>query len=175
MAVKIRLRRVGAKKQPAYRVVIADSRAPRDGRFIEIVGNYNPLTHPATVAIDSERALYWLHHGAQPSDIVRKLFVKQGIWAAFTGEAAPLAVEAPAPVAPVVIAEPEPIVEAAPAEAEAPVAEAAPAEAEAPAEEAAPAAEAAPAEETAPAAEETPAEAETPAEETPAEDDAKAE
>ena len=87
MAVKIRLRRIGAKKQPAYRLVVADSRSPRDGRFIEIVGHYNPLDEPSTVVIDSERALHWLRHGAQPTDVVKKMFVKQGIWAEFTGQA----------------------------------------------------------------------------------------
>lgn len=152
MAVKIRLRRVGAKKQPAYRVVVADARAPRDGRFVESIGHYNPLTKTATVAIDTDRALYWLRHGAQPSDVVKKMLVNLGIWAQFTGEEAPI-IKAPVVEAPVVVAP----VEAAPVE-EAPVAEeAAPVEAETPvAEETAPAAEeAAPvAEEAAPAAEE---------------------
>ena len=69
--VKIRLRRTGAKKQPHYRVVVTDSRAPRDGKFIEIIGHYNPRTEPATVEIDAERALYWLSVGAQPSPAVR--------------------------------------------------------------------------------------------------------
>ena len=87
MAVKIRLRRIGAKKQPAYRLVVADSRCPRDGRFIEIVGHYNPLDEPSTVVIDSDRALYWLRHGAQPTDVVKKMLVKKGIWAVFTGQA----------------------------------------------------------------------------------------
>jgi small subunit ribosomal protein S16 len=89
VALKIRLRRVGAKKQPAYRVVIADSRAPRDGRFIEIIGAYNPLTHPSTVSIDSERAIYWMRNGAQPTDVVKRLFVKDGTWSLFTGEPMP--------------------------------------------------------------------------------------
>ena len=89
MAVKMRLRRVGAKKQPAYRIVIADARAPRDGRFIEIVGHYNPLTEPSTVVIKSDRALYWLHKGAQPTEVVRGMLVRKGIWAVFTGAAAP--------------------------------------------------------------------------------------
>ena len=65
--VKIRLRRVGAKKQPSYRLVVADSRAPRDGAFIEILGHYNPLTDPETVVIDEEKALGWLEQGAQPT------------------------------------------------------------------------------------------------------------
>ena len=173
MAVKIRLRRVGAKKQPAYRLVIADSRAPRDGRFIEIIGSYNPLTHPSTVVVDSERALYWLRQGAQPSDIVKKLLRNQGVWSQFTGEPMPeipVVEAAPAPVAEEVVPAPAEVpAEAAPAE-EAPAVEAAPAE-EAPAVEAAPAeeapaVEAAPAEE-APVVEEAPV-AEAPAEEAPA-------
>ena len=73
MAVKIRLRRVGAKKAPFYRVVVADSRFPRDGRFIEEIGTYDPLTEPATINIDMERANYWISNGAQPTDTVRGL------------------------------------------------------------------------------------------------------
>lgn len=79
MAVKIRLKRLGAHKAPFYRVVVADSRSPRDGRFIEEIGTYNPLTNPATVSIDEEKALKWLGTGAQPSDTVRNLFSKAGI------------------------------------------------------------------------------------------------
>lgn len=79
MAVKIRLKRMGAKKAPFYRVVVADSRSPRDGRFIEEIGYYNPLTEPAQIKINEERALKWLADGAQPSDTVRSLFRKQGI------------------------------------------------------------------------------------------------
>ena len=79
MAVKIRLKRMGAKKKPFYRVVVADSRSPRDGRFIEEIGYYNPLTEPAEIKINEERALKWLADGAQPSDTVRSLFRKQGI------------------------------------------------------------------------------------------------
>lgn len=79
MAVKIRLKRMGAKKAPFYRVVVADSRSPRDGRFIEEIGYYNPLTEPAQVKIKEERALKWLADGAQPSDTVRSLFRQQGI------------------------------------------------------------------------------------------------
>ena len=78
MAVKIRLRRMGAKKAPFYRVVVADSRYPRDGRFIEEIGTYNPLTDPATVKIDAELAKKWLGNGAQPTDTVRALLKKQG-------------------------------------------------------------------------------------------------
>ncbi|GGA33493.1 30S ribosomal protein S16 [Kroppenstedtia guangzhouensis] len=79
MAVKIRLKRMGAKKSPFYRVVVADSRAPRDGRFIEEIGYYNPLTQPAQVKIDEEKAMKWLNTGAQPSDTVKNLFRKEGI------------------------------------------------------------------------------------------------
>jgi small subunit ribosomal protein S16 len=84
--VKIRLMRVGKKKQPSYRVVVADSRSPRDGRIIEAIGNYQPRLEPSGVTIDSERAVYWLQHGAQPSSQVRKLLEISGTWAAFTGE-----------------------------------------------------------------------------------------
>ena len=77
--VKIRLRRVGAKKQPSYRVVVADSRAPRDGAFISIIGHYNPLTDPETVVIDEEKALTWLRQGAQPTETVARLLAKVGI------------------------------------------------------------------------------------------------
>jgi small subunit ribosomal protein S16 len=77
--VKIRLRRMGRINRPSYRVVVADSRSPRDGKFIEIIGHYNPLTDPATVSIDEERALKWLRYGAQPTDTVRSLLSKLGI------------------------------------------------------------------------------------------------
>ena len=79
MAVKIRLRRMGAKKAPFYRVVVADSRYPRDGRFIEEIGTYNPLTDPATVNIDAEKAKQWIKNGAQPTDTVKALLKKNGI------------------------------------------------------------------------------------------------
>ena len=79
MAVKIRLRRMGAKKAPFYRVVIADSRYPRDGRFIEEIGYYNPTTEPATVKIDAEAAKKWIGNGAQPTDTVRSILKNQGI------------------------------------------------------------------------------------------------
>ncbi len=79
MAVKIRLRRMGAKKAPFYRVVVADSRYPRDGRFIEELGYYNPLTDPATVEIDAEKAKKWVESGAQPTDTVKALLKKNGI------------------------------------------------------------------------------------------------
>ena len=74
--VKIRLRRMGAKKAPYYRVVVADSHFPRDGRFIEEIGTYDPLTDPATIQIDVERAKYWIANGAQPTDTVRSLLKK---------------------------------------------------------------------------------------------------
>ena len=79
MAVKIRLRRMGAKKSPFYRIVVADSRYPRDGRFIEEIGTYNPLTDPATVIVDAEAAKKWLANGAQPTDTVKALLKKNGI------------------------------------------------------------------------------------------------
>lgn len=79
MAVKIRLKRMGAKKSPFYRVVVADSRSPRDGRFIEEIGYYNPVAQPAEIKIDEEAALKWLADGAKPSDTVRNLFSTQGI------------------------------------------------------------------------------------------------
>ena len=77
--VRIRLRRVGAKKQPSYRVVVADREAPRDGAFIETIGFYNPRTEPPTLEINAERALYWLSKGAQPSDSVARILAKLGI------------------------------------------------------------------------------------------------
>ena len=81
--VKIRLRRVGAKKQPSYRVVVADSRSPRDGRFIEVIGFYNPRTEPETVEIKEDRALHWLSVGAQATEAVARLLKKQGTMARF--------------------------------------------------------------------------------------------
>lgn len=77
--VKIRLKRMGANKKPFYRVVVADSRAPRDGKFIEEIGYYNPMTDPADIKIDEEKAQKWLGTGAQPTDTVKKLFHKSGI------------------------------------------------------------------------------------------------
>ena len=79
MAVKMRLRRMGKKKAPTYRVVIADSRSPRDGRFIEEIGSYNPGTDPATVQIDAEKAKKWISNGAVPTETVRSLLKKSGI------------------------------------------------------------------------------------------------
>ena len=79
MAVKIRLKRMGAKKKPFYRVIVADSRSPRDGKFIEELGYYNPLNEPAEVKIDADKAKQWLSNGAQPTDTVKGLFKKSGI------------------------------------------------------------------------------------------------
>jgi small subunit ribosomal protein S16 len=83
MAVKIRLKRMGAKKAPFYRVVVADARFPRDGRFIETIGTYDPTITPAAVKIDEEKALKWMGNGAQPTDTVKNLFSKQGIMKKF--------------------------------------------------------------------------------------------
>lgn len=83
MAVKIRLNRMGAKKNPFYRIVVADSRAPRDGRFIEILGNYDPSQTPAIVNVDEDKVLDWMNKGAQPTDTVKNLLSKQGIIAKF--------------------------------------------------------------------------------------------
>lgn len=79
MAVKIRLKRIGAKKNPYYRVVVADSRSPRDGKFIEEIGTYDPMAEPASVKIDAEKANTWIKNGAQPTETVKSLFVKSGI------------------------------------------------------------------------------------------------
>lgn len=83
MAVKIRLKRMGSKKRPFYRVVVADSRSPRDGRFIETVGTYNPLVDPAEVKLNEELVLSWLNNGAQPSDTVKNLLSNAGIMKKF--------------------------------------------------------------------------------------------
>jgi small subunit ribosomal protein S16 len=80
VAVKIRLMRMGKKKQPTYRVVVADGRSPRDGRYIEILGQYRPREEPSHFAVDDEKIIAWLHHGAQPTDQVHKLLVGAGIW-----------------------------------------------------------------------------------------------
>ena len=79
MAVKIRLRRLGAKATPTYRIVVADSRFPRDGRFIEEIGTYNPCTEPSSLTIDEEKAKNWIKNGAQPTDTVKALLKKQGV------------------------------------------------------------------------------------------------
>lgn len=92
--VKIRLMRVGKRKQPSFRVVVADSRSPRDGRIIEAIGHYQPRKDPSEIVIDSDRAVYWLERGAQPSNSVRNLLRISGAWSTFTGEAPP-----PAPAA----------------------------------------------------------------------------
>ena len=83
MAVKIRLKRMGAKQRPFYRIVAADSKSPRDGKFIETIGTYNPVSNPAEVKIDKELALKWLNNGAQPTDTVKALFRKEGITALY--------------------------------------------------------------------------------------------
>lgn len=85
MAVRIRLRRMGKTKRPFYRVVVADQRSPRDGRFIENIGRYHPLDDPSVIEIDEERALHWLRVGAQPSNTVKVLMTKTGIWEKFAG------------------------------------------------------------------------------------------
>jgi small subunit ribosomal protein S16 len=86
MSTRIRLRRMGSKGRPFYRVVVADQRSPRDGRFIENIGRYQPLQDPSLIEIDQERALHWLRVGAQPSNQVRNLMEKVGIWEAFVAE-----------------------------------------------------------------------------------------
>ncbi len=86
MPVKIRLLRVGKKKQPYYRVVVADSRSPRDGRIIERLGRYSPLDEPSLVDFDEERALHWLRHGAQPTEAIQKILETSGVWDQFKVE-----------------------------------------------------------------------------------------
>ena len=83
MAVKIRLTRMGAKKNPIYRIVASDSRSPRDGKYIELIGNYNPNTDPATVKVNKEVALKWLNNGAVPTDTVRNILSKAGVMKEF--------------------------------------------------------------------------------------------
>jgi small subunit ribosomal protein S16 len=165
MSVRVRLTRVGSKKNPIWRVVVADQRSPRDGRFIETIGHYNPQTEPSTIRIDEERFQHWVARGAQPTGTVKQLMKAQakGL-AADPKTSAAVAAASPATAAPVSMepATPPSQLEEQPAEAEADApAEAAEAEA-APAEEAAPEAEAdaAPAEEA-----EAAPEAEAPAEE----------
>ena len=84
MAVKIRLTRMGAKKRPSYRIVATDSRRPRDGQYLELIGTYNPITVPAEVKINEEKAMKWLNNGAIPSDTVKNLFSKAGIMKKFS-------------------------------------------------------------------------------------------
>jgi small subunit ribosomal protein S16 len=102
VAVRIRLRRIGKKKQPQYRLIVADSVAPRDGRFIETIGQYNPRVEPALVSVNEERALWWLRQGARPSDTALSLLKKSGVWEQFTGE------PTPAPATQAIVAAPEP-------------------------------------------------------------------
>lgn len=83
MAVRLRLTRVGKKKQPSYRIVAADSRSPRDGRYLEIVGTYDPRREPSAVTVDNDKAVAWLQNGALPSERVRKLLEISGAWEAF--------------------------------------------------------------------------------------------
>ena len=83
MAVKLRLKRMGSKQKPYYRIVAADSRSPRDGRFIETVGTYNPLLKENTVTVDTEKVTKWLENGAQPTDTVKSLLSKSGVWAQY--------------------------------------------------------------------------------------------
>ena len=85
MAVKLRLTRVGKTKQPQYRIVAADERSPRDGRFIEILGHYNPLHDPSSLSVDNDKAVKWLAQGAQPTERVKKLLEISGAWAEFQG------------------------------------------------------------------------------------------
>lgn len=94
MAVRIRLRRIGKKKQPQYRVVVAEAAGPRDGRFIEIIGKYDPRREPPLMAVDEAKALAWLRRGAQPTDTVQRVLVKTGVWEKFSG--APAAPHQPA-------------------------------------------------------------------------------
>ncbi len=85
--VKLRLMRMGKKKQPTYRIVAADSRSPRNGRFIEILGHYNPRTEPSELVVKNDKAVAWLRQGAQPTEIVEKLLKKSGAWDEFKGTA----------------------------------------------------------------------------------------
>jgi len=96
--VKLRLKRVGKKKQPSYRLVATDSRNARDGKIIENLGHYNPTIHPAVIAFDEEKVLLWLKKGASPSDVVKKVLLKTGIWEKFSGKTeAPVYKSAKAP------------------------------------------------------------------------------
>ena len=84
--VKLRLMRMGKTKQPTYRIVAADARSPRDGRFIEIVGHYNPRTEPSSITVDNDKVVAWLQKGAQPTEAVEKLLKISGAWEQFTGQ-----------------------------------------------------------------------------------------
>ena len=144
MTTRIRLRRMGSKKRPFFRVVVADQRSPRDGRFIENIGKYHPLDDPSVIEIDQGRALHWLRVGAQPSDQVRNLMRKVGIWDEFVKERPSAATVAPNKERvekPKLSKKAKQKAEAAAAEPEAPVAEAAPVAEEAPVSEEAPVAE----------------------------------
>ncbi len=116
--LRIRLRRVGAKKQPSYRIVVAESTSPRDGRFVEVVGHYNPRTEPETVEVKTDRAVYWLARGATPSPAVERMLKKQGVYDALKASrsGAPAATEvAPASTAEVPgVAVPGPVLGSAP-------------------------------------------------------------
>ncbi len=117
MAVKLRLMRMGKKKQPTYRVVAADSRSPRNGRFIEIIGTYEPRQDPSVIKIDNDRALHWLRHGAQPTDRVEKLLRISGAWEQHTGKSEPVTAPVPPKSAPPKSAPPKSVPpESAPAE-----------------------------------------------------------
>jgi small subunit ribosomal protein S16 len=104
--LKIRLRRTGARKKPSYRIVVAESTAPRDGKYVEILGTYDPLTDPATVKLDGDRAKHWLSVGAQPTERVVKLMAREGLVAAPTYATRPTAPAAEAPAAATAVAEP---------------------------------------------------------------------
>jgi len=108
VAVRIRLRRIGKKKQPQYRLIVAEAASPRDGRFIESIGRYNPRLDPPLISVDEERALSWLRQGAQPSDTAKSMLVKTGVWETFSGEPAPAAVAAAEAVAEEQTEAPEP-------------------------------------------------------------------
>ncbi len=99
MAVKLRLMRMGKKKQPTYRVVAADARSPRNGRFIEIVGVYDPRPDPSAIRIDNDKAVDWLRKGAQPTDSVRKLLEISGAWETYSGKASTRPAPTPKPAA----------------------------------------------------------------------------
>ncbi len=105
MAVRLRLTRTGKKKQPSYRVVAADSRAPRDGKFIDIVGTYNPRLEPSQILINNAKAVHWLRQGALPSERVKKLLEISGAWAAFEDGTTVEALEAEADAAKAAAAE----------------------------------------------------------------------
>jgi small subunit ribosomal protein S16 len=100
VAVKIRLMRVGKRKQPTYRVVVADARSPRDGRFIEIIGQYAPRAEPSVVNVDTDRAVHWLRHGAQPTEQVAKLLDVAGVWDAYQTATGKASVAKPKPKTP---------------------------------------------------------------------------